>query len=183
MHYCTLLFTKELPKEYEIYEKIKEFDENIDGVYESNPTFTFDWYQIVGRYSALLELKFDTDSDNEYKWRFYEKDPRNNRLFISTALKTLEKGERNSFCFREEEYFALMGSRHGYILVDSAKIKDILNIDDVRGYNSVFSDGRSTTRSHWNGEEWIDNEDYDKEVSEYIKEHPDYFVTVLDIHS
>lgn len=68
MHYCVHLLTKELPTENQIAEILQpyngvEFWENIpeDMPYEEveHLPFTWDWYQIGGRYKAQLKLKVD----------------------------------------------------------------------------------------------------------------------------
>ena len=79
MHYCVHLLTKELPTEEDI-EKIlapyndevvygNDDDENAEIIY---PEFTWDWYQIGGRYKADLKLKVDLDDKENselYRWR------------------------------------------------------------------------------------------------------------------
>lgn len=79
MHYCIHLLTKHLPTEKEI-EKIME-PYNWDSVDDEDtddgkkkieyPVFTWDWYQIGGRYSACLKLKVDGDdleNREHYNW-------------------------------------------------------------------------------------------------------------------
>ena len=82
MHYCALLITKEFPTEDKIDEIMRpyyydniEYDEkgNLTSPY---PVFTWDWYQIGGRYNGKLKLKID-ENDETYNWGFYDRVGRN----------------------------------------------------------------------------------------------------------
>ena len=65
MHYCVQLLTKELPSEEDIrkimqpynddvvYGNDDEEDENVEII---RPVFTWDWYQIGGRYKARIKI-------------------------------------------------------------------------------------------------------------------------------
>ena len=66
MHCCLLLITKELPSENRISEILKPYDydeENLEcdetGEIISFPIFTYDWWEIGGRYASKLKLKID----------------------------------------------------------------------------------------------------------------------------
>lgn len=64
MHYCLLLITKEMPSEDRISEILKPYDEedlecNKNGEVISFPIFTYDWWEIGGRYTRKLKLKID----------------------------------------------------------------------------------------------------------------------------
>lgn len=64
MHCCLLLITKEMPSENRISEILKLYDEeNLEcdetGEIISFPIFTYDWWEIGGRYSGKLKLKID----------------------------------------------------------------------------------------------------------------------------
>lgn len=64
MHYCLLLITKEIPSENRFSEILEPYDEeNLEcdktGKIISFPTFTYDWWEIGGRYSGKLKLKID----------------------------------------------------------------------------------------------------------------------------
>lgn len=114
MHYCIHLLTKQLPTEKEI-EKIMEpyswdsiDDEDTDDEKKKieYPVFTWDWYQIGGRYSACLKLKVDgEDSENRehYNWGYLENNPRNERLFHSALLSELKRNAKvlGRSCYRE----------------------------------------------------------------------------------
>jgi hypothetical protein len=64
MHYCLLLITREMPSENRISEILKPYDEeNLEcdetGEIISFPIFTYDWWEIGGRYANKLKLKID----------------------------------------------------------------------------------------------------------------------------
>lgn len=64
MHCCLLLITREMPSENRISEILKLYDEeNLEcdetGEIISFPIFTYDWWEIGGRYSGKLKLKID----------------------------------------------------------------------------------------------------------------------------
>lgn len=64
MHYCLLLITRKMPSENRISEILKPYDEeNLEcdetGEIISFPIFTYDWWEIGGRYASKLKLKID----------------------------------------------------------------------------------------------------------------------------
>lgn len=64
MHCCLLLITREMPSENRISKILKPYDEeNLEcdetGEIISFPIFTYDWWEIEGRYSGKLKLKID----------------------------------------------------------------------------------------------------------------------------
>lgn len=64
MHCCLLLITREMPSENRISEILKPYDEeNLEcdetGEVISFPIFTYDWWEIGGRYASKLKLKID----------------------------------------------------------------------------------------------------------------------------
>lgn len=64
MHYCLLLITREMPSENRISEILKPYDEeNLEcdetGEITSFPIFTYDWWEIGGRYASKLKLKIN----------------------------------------------------------------------------------------------------------------------------
>ena len=127
-------------------------------------------------------IKLNTSQKNsEYKWEFYSKNPRNNRLFISSIL---EKLNQYGTCWEwEEDYYCYMGMRDGYLYVDGAKIKDIINLDTIRGCNLVIPTGEASTRTWWNGNTLVDNPLYDETVKTAFETYQDCFLTILDIHN
>lgn len=190
MHYCLHLLTKELPNKDKIAEIMKPYNsELIYGTEDDTkiiyPVFTWDWYQIGGRYKAELKLKADmTDPENceYYNWGYYDRQGRNGRLFLSSLLSTLKENITPSFMFKEEDWFMNMGFGDGYILVDGAKQSDVLNTDKLGCYICVLPDGSAIARESWDGNNFVKNENFDKEYRQAIADNMDGFITIIDIH-
>lgn len=184
MHYCLALFTQELPSKSKIDSIMRKY--NCEEVYndEENivyPQFTYDWYEIGGRYAGQIKLKVDEDNE-EYKWRYGIREPRNGRLFWSYLLNELENFSNKSFVYREEDYFSTMGYRDGYILVDGAKISDILNMDDIGCFTFIDSEGNAYSREWWNGSKFIKNDDFEERLKSVIDNSKDMYLTIIDYH-
>lgn len=191
MHYCVHLLTKELPSEEEIKEIMQPYNDDV--VYGNEdeekeivyPAFTWDWYQIGGRYKARIKMKADDeDSENRnyYNWNFYDRNERNGRLFWSSLLSTLKKYITPSFMFHEEDWFMNMGFKDKYILVDGARQKDVLNLNEIECYIVVLPDGSAIARESWNGKEFIEDKDFDEKHKKALEDNMDGFITILDIH-
>lgn len=191
MHYCLVLFTKDFPTKEKIEEIMMpycednaKYDEVTEERIGERPMFEWDWYQIGGRYSGRLKLKVDEDNEM-YDWQYVAKNPRNGRLFWSYLLSKIEeryKNTRDYFMYSEEDYFASMGYRDGYLYVDGAKSSDVLNLDDLGCYSFISSDGSAYTRQHWNGKELIENKDFDDRFKSELDKSKDMYVTVIDYH-
>lgn len=192
MHYCCLMLTKEFPTDEVISKALEPFNEetiyNMDESERVYPAFMWDWWQVGGRYSGRVKLRYDPhDEFGEYKWAFYAKEPRVNRLFRSQALEKIKAmAERAGqwFLFTEEDFFTYMGSRDNFLNVDGAKVADILNFDDVmNSYCFVDADGTGYARETWNGNDFIENDDYDEKVKAVCKVRGDCFAVIIDLHS
>ena len=189
MHYCLYLFTKELPTESKISDIMKPYDENgfeYDDEGErlgGYPIFSWDWYQIGGRYKGDLKLKID-ESDEYYNWRFYAREPRNNRLFISSVLTTMKENIEPEWMFKEEDYFSVMGSRDDILYVDGARCCDIKNYEDLDCYICIDDvDNTVIARETWNGDAFIKDEQFDDKLHSILENRREEgFLTVLDIH-
>lgn len=185
MHYCLALFTKEIPSKNYIRSLMDKYHEdNVYGEDEDNivyPQFIWDWYQIGGRYSAQIKLRIDED-DEKYRWRFYSREKRNGRLFWSYTLNELEDFSKNSFMYREEEHYASMGYRDGFLYVDGAKISDIKNMEEVSCFTFLNEDGEAYSREWWNGEEFVKNEDFEEKFKQQMEFSKDMFLTIIDYH-
>lgn len=186
MHYCALLFTKELPTKEEISEIIRPYNEEYfeydetEEVIGSYPVFHYDSYRIGGRYGGKLKLKIDYN-DKYYDWEFYSKDGRNERLFYSKLLSELKS--KFDFYFAEEYYYSYMGSRDGFIYVDGARVDDLLNFDDLSCYICIDANGNAIARETWDGHDFIKDEQFDDKLAEVKKNSKGMFVTVLDFHN
>lgn len=179
MHYCVHLITKTLPTEKEIDEIMKPYkDDNIEDL--SSRVFTWDWWSIGGRYGGRIKLKVDME-DEEYRWKFYSLTPREGRLFHSSLLAEIRE-RFPSYKSREEDWFVYLGVRDNYLCVDGAKIKDIINLEELGCYICIDIDGSVIARGRWNEEDFIEDKDFDKKYEEILSKSQDYFLTILDIH-
>lgn len=191
MHYCVHLLTKELPSENKIAAIMKPYNSEL--IYGSDeedkqidyPVFTWDYYQIGGRYKAELKLKVDEEGSANreyYNWGYYDRQDRNDRLFLSSLLSTLKENITPKWMYHEEDWFMNMGFGDGYILVDGAKQSDVLNINKLGCYICILPDGSAIARDSWNGKDIIKDEKFDEKYKQAITDNMDGFITVLDIH-
>lgn len=148
------------------------------------PQFTYDWYQIGGRYNGSIKLKINKETEM-YNWGFYNSNPRNGRLFWSYLLNKMEEFSQKSIMYSEENYFSSMGENDGFLYVDGAWIQDIMNFDEQDCYTFMTDDGQAYSRSWWNGKAWIPNNDFEeqlKSAKDKAKEE-NQFVTIIDYHN
>ena len=183
MHYCIHLITKTLPNEDEIQDIMLPFnkDEFYDGDSENKeyPEFLYDFYLIGGRYCGRLKLAM-RNNDKIYNWEYYSfKEPREGRLFHCTLLKDIR--EHFPPYKREEDFYSYLGDGT-FINVDGAKISDILNINELTCYGFITPDKKAYVREHWDGNNFIDNPNFDTEYKKVLSDYGDCFLTVLDIH-
>lgn len=189
MHYCLYLFTKKLPSNNKILEIMKPYDEedfeyDVDGeIIGGYPVFSWDWYQIGGRYKGDLKLKVDKN-DKYYHWEYYAREPRNNRLFISSVLTTMKESIKPEWMFKEEDYFSVMGMKDGILYVDGARCCDIKNYEDLDCYICIDDiDNLVIARDTWNGNSFVKNEKFDDKLHSILENRKDDgFLTVIDIH-
>ena len=185
MHYCLLMLTKSCPSDEMIDEILKPY--NSDDCWKAReenpdfemPKFTWDWWQVGGRYNGKLKLKFDANSKDGYRWAFLALEPRTGRLFRSYLLEHMMSKER---IFREDDYFCSMGARDGYIYVDGAPIADLIDFDAASCFCFLDVDGTAYARKTWDGDELIKDPSFDETVTEICKNRTDCFATVIDIH-
>lgn len=179
MHYCVHLITRELPTEEEISKIMKPYNDDMVENYNDCP-FSWDYWVIGGRYSGRIKLRIDEEAE-EYRWPYYETNPREGRLFYSSILNRI----RHSFPrfeTREEDWFSYLGYLDNYLHVDGAKIKDILNIEDLGCYVCIDVNGNVIVQETWDGKNFTTNQSFDAEYKRILEESKDYFLTILDIH-
>ena len=187
MHYCCMVFTKEFPTQTVLEKVLKPFNsEDVYGKPEETivyPAFTWDWWKVGGRYGGKLKLKVE-ESDEKYRWNYYEGNPRNGRLFRSSLLDKMKELAKNvpfSF-FCEEEWFGTMGSMDGFIRVDGAFCADIINLQEESCYCSVDCNGNGFSRESWDGHNWNKNDDFDRQLKKIKAECSDCYVCIVDLH-
>ena len=196
MHYCFIVITEEFPTNEVIEEKIKPYNEDDfysqysgqDEIPEDAvwPTFTWDWWQVGGRYGCLLKLKVDRE-DEEYGWMFYAKEPRAGRLYRSYMCETLDKANTSGFVMDwvDDKYRGYLGASDGYIRVDGCKVKDVIDFEETiinHGFGFVGKNGEVYVRKYWSGHKFVEDEQYEEKVKEAIKDVQDCYVTYIDVH-
>ena len=178
MHYCCLVITNEFPTD-EILEKV--LDPFREGA-ENNPQFTWDWYEVGGRYNGLLKLKIDK-TDKKYCWMRWDKDaPRNGRLFRSFLLTQIETLSDNSSVYFEDEFFPSMGSREKFLFVDAGYIPDLLNFENVDCYCVVDKNGTVYSRERWTGKGVEENDKFCEQLKNVKDSSKDCFACIVDLH-
>ena len=193
MHYCIAIITEQFPTDDVLEKVLAPF--NSESLYENckededpaeYPQFTWDWWQVGGRYDGLLKLKIDRE-DEEYRWDFYAKEPRAGRLYRSKLCENhLNKTDSYGFRYiREEDYYHYMGMRAGYIRVDGCKVKDVIDFADTisnHGWGFIGRDGTAYSREHWDGKNFVKDEQYEEKVKSAIANVEDCYVCYVDIH-
>ena len=184
MHYCLMLFTQDFPKKDDIENIMSKYNDNV--VYSDDeekeieyPQIMYDWYQIGGRYNGSVKLRVDKDNE-VYRWKFYEMNPRNGRLFWSRLLSDMQ--ENKTRFYNEEDYFRSMGYNEGFLYVDGAKISDVINLEQIECYAFIGFDGEAYARSWWNGNDFIPNNDFDERLKAEKEKSKDGYVTIIDYH-
>lgn len=189
MHYCVFVYTKEFPSDNVIEKVLKPYRYK-EGGYEDGekrPLFTWDWWQVGGRYGGKFKLDI-TDSARKEKYKIleYTRYRRSGTIFRSAYLEKTTYGF-DEFCRDKlEEVYAIQycGMRDGYIYVDGAWANDIKNLMDEADncWAVIDTDGAAIAREHWNGTEWKDDDQFaDKAMAIATKNKADTFVTVVDI--
>ena len=191
MHYCFAIITKEFPTDDVISKVLQPFNEeefyekNKDSEEKEYPVFLWDWWVVGGRYCGMLKLKID-DNDEEYRWKYYAKEPRAGRLFRSMVCERFDRGNKDRMLFTafEDEYRSYMGYADGFIRVDGCKVKDAIDFEDgvIDCFGFVGKNGEAYARESWNGSDFIKDEHYEEKVREAIKDVQDCYVTYVDCH-
>lgn len=186
MHYCCLLITDEFPTKELIAARLAPFSEEDlynDGgeLARPRPAFTWDWYQIGGRYNGKIKLRYDL-SDERYEWKYMRRPGRNGRLFWSYLLNKMAEFAKGSFMFSEEDYFQSMGMWDGFLRVDGALVSDILNYDELTAYCCVDKYGCAISRETWNGDEWAADVDFDQKFALAKASSGGCYATIIDLH-
>ena len=187
MHYCCLVITKEFPTD-EVLEKVlrpfneEDFYDNPEGE-RVRPAFLWDWYCVGGRYGGRIKLRKDLD-DEKYEWRYISKEPRNGRLFRSALLDTLQHYRKSTWdiAYGENYAFDYMGFEDGFLYVDAALADDIQNISEMGCYCFVDQNGNAFARDYYNGGSWIDNTEFDTQLSNAKANCSGCYICVVDIH-
>jgi hypothetical protein len=186
MHAKTLIFTEKKVTEREIAEILAPHCEDVDGEYNSDGFW--DWYRIGGRYKgSLTPKKGSTKTFGERSWTNKEKS------FIGADgcyIKDLDaEMYKRSLELEKDQMLEKIKEE------DSDFVKDLYKkcVSDIEKrlieepdyfscYQYVDVDGKYNSRSFWNGEDFIDNDKFDDQLKEVVK-NKELFVTVVDCHS
>lgn len=187
MHYCCVVITKDFPNDDVIEKVLRPF--NSEDLYEKPednrvyPPFTWDWYEVGGRYGGYIKLKIDKD-DEKYKWRYIINEPRNGRLFRSALLDALAHYRKRTWdiAYRESYDFDYMGFSDGFLYVDAALADDIQNISELDCYCFIDQNGNAFSRESYTGETWAKNEEFDKQFSSAKGNSSGCYICVVDLH-
>ena len=191
MHYCCLVFTKEFPTDEVLHRVLAPYDENeLDERSELPQPFSFDWFEVGGRYNGKLKLRVDESTWDKYRLIYFEREPRAGRLFRSSLLETMARFRRHDHILpREEDFFGSMGFRDDFLYVDGGPVNDMINLNDGGTDCFCFVDAMdeeqtTSAREMFVNYEWVKDEEFDdkvKEVTEKAK-RDDCYICVVDLH-
>ena len=190
MHYCLMFLSNEFPTDAVIEKALKPFNsEDFWALHEDDencerPVFTWDWWQVGGRYNGRLKLKFDlNDETSEYRWMFMAREPRTKRLFRSYLLEAFMDSKKSPFFF-EDDYLSSMGTRDGYLYIDGGKITDLLNFKEecTKCFCYLDTDGNAYARRTWSNHEWVEDAAFEDKVKAACENKTDGYVTIIDLH-
>lgn len=178
MHECCLVITNEFPTDEILENVLKPFREG-----EENTTpFTWDWYEVGGRYNGGLKLKIDK-TDKKYCWTLRDRDaPRNGRLFRSFLLTQIEQLCDNSSLYFEDEYFPSMGSREKFLFVDAGYIPDLLNFENVNCFCVIDKNGNAYSRERRTGKGVEENDKFCDQLKSVKNNSKECFACIVDLH-
>ena len=187
MHYKAHLITREFPTDdiidkimqqysWEEYHNRKDKNEN-----EPYPVFTWDWYQVGGRYNSFFELDMDK-TEGKYEWK-YIKD-RVNVVFRSFLFDKMYAvcDENKKWLLSEYKFYPCLGSRDNILRCDGGLISDMKDFDITSCFIIIDADGFAYARRSWNGTEHINREDFDDIAKDILAISKDYYIVTVDIH-
>lgn len=169
MHYKGHLITDKLPTNDTIRKILGKYSEYESGL----KIFEYDWYAIGGRYGGKIKIKFNPEENEDNYYLFQH---RNNKYFISNLINNLDN---NPLKYDELDLLKYMGLNDNILYVDGGYYKDMINFELDNCY-VVITESEAIPREIWNGDNWIDNEDFDKKISKLSLDNR--FITVIDFH-
>ena len=187
MHYCIQVITREFPtdevlaevlapfKEEDFYAKLEK-DESL-----LSPPILWDWWQLGGRYGALLKIDVSGENAEKYNLVYYPNEKRSGRLFRSACLEKAKLDVGFSGGLTETDALLYMGIRDDFIYADSAPIKDLK--EGTGGFGLIIPTGEAFARKYWNRSEWIENTEFDQIKEKALSDYKDCWISVIDIHN
>ena len=184
MHYCLHLYTTQFPTNEVIEEALRPYNSELLSDDQPQPIFTYDWWQVGGRYGGEIRLNI-LGTEDKYKWEYVMLDweRRAGRLFRSQFLEKLPT-YGPGYYLTEENALGYMGFGDGFIYVDGAWLPDVINQTDLAGKCFyILADGEAMARSVWDGEHWIVNSNFDEDARELMQRMAkNHYLTVIDLH-
>ena len=175
MHYKGFLITKKLPSNLTIKEILSDYHYDNE---ENKSGFTYDYFQVGGRYNAGLKINAENQYELNTKFRFnFYNQKRNNILFISKMLEELETA---TALYDETNYLSYMGLKDNCLYVDGAFYEDLKEFDITNCF-LVISEDYFNVREKWNGTDFVENLNFDNEVKEIDLKNK--FITIIDFHN
>jgi len=188
MHYCVAIITEDFPTNEVLEKKLAPYkaenfykddeEEETELKERPFPDILWDWWTVGGRYCGLIRLKVDEENDF-YKWGYYTKDLRSKSLFRSDLLDNINENRRTLYIFDEDYVYGYFGKRYGYLHVDGARIRDIIDFEDTiteHGYVFLGTNGETFVR------DTDDEQKYKDDVLNAVKGLEDCYLTFVDIH-
>ena len=187
MHYKAHLITKEFPTDevidkimrpfgWEEYNNEKEEDED-----KPLPVFTWDWYQVGGRYNSFFELDMEKTED-KYQWD-YLKD-RVNIVYRSFLFDRMSRmcDDRVRWMLNECDFYPCLGGADNVLRCDGGLIADMKDFDITSCFIIIDADGNAYVRSYWDGKKFIENEKFDDTARDILAASKDYYIVTIDVH-
>lgn len=171
MHFKGHIITNKVPTK----ERLAKILEKYFYETESDKEFEWDWYTIGGRFGGRIKINFDPN-ENEDNW--YCNHQRNYKYFIIDVLDDIKEKAKY---YDELDYLLYMGIRDKILYVDGGYTKDMIDFDITDCYVVIDSEENLYVRESWNGDNWIEDTEFDNKVKEI--DLTDKFITVIDFHN
>ncbi|MEQ8822774.1 MAG: hypothetical protein RIC14_00190 [Filomicrobium sp.] len=115
---------------------------------------------------------YDSETDTGYgEWDWFRVGGRYDGYLVSDG-EMLRRETKGGFNF---------GPAHTDIARNSVKVSDLPK--DRRSIYFFVVGKEWVAKESWDGETFKDNEDFEGQLSEALKQHPDKYVVVVDAHS
>ena len=187
MHYCIQVITKDFPTDEILEAALKPFyEEDFYAKLDKDesllsPPILWDWWQLGGRYGALLKIDVSGENAEKYNLVYYPKEKRSGRLFRSAFLEKAKLGVDFLADLSETDALVYMGIRDDIIYADSAPIKDLKKCAD--GFGLILPTDEVFVRRYWNRREWVENPEFDQIREKALSDYRDCWISVVDIHN
>lgn len=90
--------------------------------------------------------------------------------------------EKKKWLISEYKFYPCLGSDNDILRVDGGLIADMKDFDITRCYIIIDADGNAYARSRWNGDKWVEDENFDDKTKEILEVSKDCYIVTVDIH-